>query len=76
MHNQTHVLRLILGLKYRTVFRYGNNLTKPKTMDGSAYDLKNLVVFDQSAYWINATHPELKNANLPPDGSGGTSDKA
>ncbi len=35
-----------------------------------------LITFDQSAYWINATHPELKNPNLPRDGSGGTSDLA
>lgn len=38
--------------------------------------LADLIVFDQSAYWINATHPELKNPNLPADGSAGTSDKA
>lgn len=35
-----------------------------------------LIVFDQSAYWINATNQELKNPNLPKDGSGGTSDLA
>ena len=33
---------------------------------------ENLLVFDQSAFWINATHPELKSPNLPADGSGGT----
>ena len=47
---------------------YGNDLTKPKAMDGTAFDPANLIEFDQSAFWINATHPELKNANLPPDG--------
>ena len=33
---------------------------------------ENLLVFDQSAFWINATHPELKSPNLPNDGSAGT----
>ena len=34
---------------------------------------ENLLVFDQSAFWINASHPELKSPNLPADGSAGTS---
>lgn len=47
---------------------YGDSLTQPA---GPAKP-ENLLVFDQSAFWINATHPELKSPNLPADGSGGT----
>lgn len=51
---------------------YGNNLTKPV----KPYDPARLIEFDQSAYWLNASHPELKNPGLPTDGSAGTSDRA
>ena len=47
---------------------YGDSLEQPA---GPAKP-ENLLVFDQSAFWVNATHPELKSPNLPADGSGGT----
>jgi len=34
---------------------------------------ENLLTFNQAAFWINATRPELKSRNLPADGSAGTS---
>ena len=51
---------------------YGGRLTQPV---GPA-DNASLLTFAQNLFWVKASRPELKNANLPADGSAGTSSRA
>ena len=60
----------VLQHMYRQALMPPKNGTAPVPVPG------NLLQFDRSAYWVNASRPELKNPDLPADGSAGLSDKA
>lgn len=51
---------------------YGKHLAAP----AKTFNPENLVQFDQSEFWVNASNPGAKSPNLPRDGSAGLSDKA
>eukprot|EP00658_Telonema_sp_P-2_P084454 TRINITY_DN9376_c0_g1_i4.p1 TRINITY_DN9376_c0_g1~~TRINITY_DN9376_c0_g1_i4.p1 ORF type:complete len:201 (+),score=55.73 TRINITY_DN9376_c0_g1_i4:76-603(+) len=67
------MLRSLVGSEMCIRDRYGSNLTAPHS---SSSKPENLLVFDQSKYWVNASHPELKSPHLPSDGSAGLAGQA